>query len=344
MRAWWWLPAVWLCTGCVVVVSGTPAPTASPAVSVATRVDTQAEANTAPAPTAGPTATESPLQIVTSTPSLTPSPAPATATATATPTPSATSSPLPSLTPPPSATATFGVPPDTTAAPIGITLFTIAPAQVRPGEAVTLTWQATAQVLTLWRVAADGHLTDQLTVPLSSTVTLMVPVEQRGRADFALVASAGASTAQAVVSVRLLCPADWFFANGPAECPAGAARSTGMAAQRFERGLMLWTQFDDQIYLLYGDGAAPAWHATANAWFNGQPLDDPALVPPAGYYQPVRGFGLAWRTGPLTGSLTPRDRLGWGIEPEFGIEAGQVQCAEAPNATRCYLTGPARGA
>lgn len=333
MRIGWWLVAVGLCCGCVVVVSGTPVPPATlPVVSLATRVPT----GTALPPAATALAPATPLQIVTFTPSPTVTPVPAIITATPTP----TVTPTPTNSAVPSATPTLGPPPDSTAMPIAITLFSIAPAEVRAGEPVTLTWEAAAQTLTLWRVASDGRLTEAVSVPLSGTLTLTVPVAQRGRADFALVAAAGASSAQAVVAVRLRCPADWFFANGPAACPAGAARGTGLAAERFERGLMLWTEFDDRLYLLYGDGAAPAWHGLANAWFDGQPLDDPALVPPAGYFQPIRGFGLAWRSGPATGILTPRDRLGWATEPEFVIAGGLVQCAEAPNAERCYYTGP----
>ena len=334
MRTLGWLMALCLCSGCV-VVGGTPAPTATaPAVSLATRRPT----DTALPPTDTPLPSETPLRIVTLAPTVTATLVPAIITAT--PTPSLTNTAAPTLTPVPSATPTFSVPPDSTAMPIGIMLFTIAPAEIRAGEPVTLTWQALAQTLTLWRVAADGRLAEAFTVPLSGTLTLTVPVEQRGRADFALAAAAGASSAQALVSTRVRCPADWFFPNGPAECPAGAARSTSLAAERFERGLMLWTQSDVRLYILYGDGAAPAWHGLANAWFEGQPRDDPALEPPAGYFQPIRGFGLAWRSGPLTGSLTPRDRLGWGTEPEFVIAAGQVQCAEPPNAERCYFTGP----
>lgn len=332
MRFWWSVCAGLCCAGCVVVVSGTPAPapSATPAVSLITRPPAD---SALPAPTLPP-ATETPLQIVTATASTTLTPAPSTPTPTASP----TATPPPTNPPPP--TPTLGPPPDTTALPIAILAFSIAPAEVRAGQPVTLTWQATAQTLTLGRLAADGRLIEPVAVPLSGTLALTVPAEQRGRVDYALVAGAGASTAQAVVAARVLCPVDWFFANGPVECPGGPARGTGLAVERFERGLMLWTELDDRIYILYGDGAAPAWHSVGNAWFEGQALDDPALAPPAGYFQPIRGFGLAWRSGPLTGILTPRDRLGWGIEPEAALAGGQLQCAEPPNAERCYLTGP----
>ena len=42
----------------------------------------------------------------------------------------------------------------------------------------------------------------------------------------------------------------------------------------------------------------------------------PSIVPPWGYYQPVRGFGKAWRQEPGV-----RDRLGWATDTERGFSA-----------------------
>jgi len=128
--------------------------------------------------------------------------------------------------------------------------------------------------------------------------------------------------------------------NPPAECPATAPRQIAMAAERFEHGQMLWTQYQDRIFVLYSDGKSPQWDALTNLWFEGQPEDDPSLTPPPGLYQPRRGFGVAWRTGYVSPNEVVRDRLGWAIEPEFGIPAGYYQCDATPRYTRCYITGP----
>jgi hypothetical protein len=224
--------------------------------------------------------------------------------------------------------------------PISIVHFAVEPVEIRPGQPVTLTWQVVAEQAILWRIGADGRLAESFAVPLSGTLTLATPPEQRNRLDFDLYATAGASAAQATVSVRLLCPDDWFFPNGPAECPAAPARATLVVAEHFERGLMLWTQFDDRIYVLYSDGAAPRWDSFSNAWFPGQPEDDPSLAPPPGLFQPRRGFGVAWRTGYVSPVQVVRDRLGWATEPEFEIASGFFQCDAGPSYSRCYLTGP----
>jgi hypothetical protein len=224
--------------------------------------------------------------------------------------------------------------------PISIVSFAIAPAEARPGDLVTLAWQAVAQAVEVWRLAPDGRLAEAWTVPVSGTLTVPVPAEQRYRLDFLLTATAGGSSASALVSTRVLCPDDWFFSGGPPECPASPPHLTAMAAERFERGLMLWTQYDDRIYILYSDGAAPHWDVLANAWFPGQLESDPALVPPTGLYQPVRGFGVAWRTGHVSPAQVVRDRLGWATEPEFEISGGAFQCDAGPSYSRCYLTGP----
>jgi len=323
-----------LCAGCVVVVTSTPAPIPSAAVITSTRA----------APTLLPaTVTPAVIAIVTPTPPAT-APSPTSPPATETPSPTATGIGTataqnpgpPTLLP----TPTASIPPNATAAPIGISLFTIAPETIRPGDLVTLTWQAEGEQVALWRIALDGRLVQSYTVPLSGTLSVASPPDQQGRLDFALFATAGASTAQAFVSVRVLCVYDWFMAPAPADCPASPPRQTLMAAERFEHGLMLWTQFDDLIHVLYNDGASPYWDAFANAWFEGQPEDDPDLVPPPGLFQPRRGFGVAWRTGYVSPSAVVRDRLGWAIEPEFEIPSGQWQCDAAPRYARCYVTGP----
>jgi hypothetical protein len=311
------------------VLPPTPTPRPSAAVMTSTRLPTASSV---------PSATPLSIVIVSATPSATATQTPlVTDTPTATPTLAGTLTPqVPTDIPPIRATQQ----PNTTAAPISIVRFTIQPAEVRPGEAVTLAWEAVAEQATLWRVSADGRLAELFAVPVSGTLVISIPPEQRNRIEFALFATAGASTAQATVSARVLCPDAWFFANGPPECPAGPAHATLMAAERFERGLMLWTQYDDRIHVLYNGGAMPRWDTLANGWFPGQPEDDPALTPPAGLFQPRRGFGLAWRTGYVSPTQVVRDRLGWATEPEFEIANGYYQCDAGPSYSRCYLTGP----
>ncbi len=94
------------------------------------------------------------------------------------------------------------------------------------------------------------------------------------------------------------------------------------AVQHFERGLMFWLQARHEIWVLI---AAPTddqfyWRVLPDTWSEGQPDSDPQLSPPAGRFQPVRGFGAAWRLG--GGSYGPqRDDLGWAVDQELGFAA-----------------------
>jgi hypothetical protein len=108
-----------------------------------------------------------------------------------------------------------------------------------------------------------------------------------------------------------------------------------MATQRFEYGLMIWMQFDDRILVLYQDSYSPHWQWLSNAWFEGMQESDPSIVPPPGYFQPIRGFGKAWRE-----ETEVRDRLGWAIEKEYLLENAVFQCDSAPKYAQCYVTGP----
>jgi hypothetical protein len=95
-------------------------------------------------------------------------------------------------------------------------------------------------------------------------------------------------------------------------CPVNGGTSALMVSQPFEHGTMYWRD-TRQIYALANSGQF--WQV-ADGWNEGMPADDPALVPPADRLQPVRGFGLAWRT-----SQAIRDTLGWGLQPETPYNA-----------------------
>lgn len=68
---------------------------------------------------------------------------------------------------------------------------------------------------------------------------------------------------------------------------------------------------------------------------------DPTIVPPPGLYQPVRGFGVAWRDEQIPagyGELV-QERLGWAINPEYWWGEGVVQC-DTVSYSICYVGGP----
>lgn len=106
-----------------------------------------------------------------------------------------------------------------------------------------------------------------------------------------------------------------------------------MQAQSFQNGLMLWTQWDDRIFVLFADGLSPQYAVVPNEWRSGDPEDDPTLVPPIGFYQPIHGFGVAWRTGSGV-----RARLGWALAPEISVANAAFQCDSAFKYASCYIT------
>lgn len=97
-------------------------------------------------------------------------------------------------------------------------------------------------------------------------------------------------------------------------CPRTEAITVNAAQQPFENGLMLWREDDNVIYGLRPD---QTWFFTGDTWRDGLDLsEDPALVPPNGLYQPVRGFGKVWRERPGL-----REALGWATAEEQGFTA-----------------------
>ena len=90
-------------------------------------------------------------------------------------------------------------------------------------------------------------------------------------------------------------------------CPLGGALSLQLVTQPFERGSMYWRD-TGQIYALASSGQF--WQIT-DSWSEGMPADDPAFSAPDGLMQPVRGFGLVWRS-----NESIRNALGWATLPE----------------------------
>ena len=132
----------------------------------------------------------------------------------------------------------------------------------------------------------------------SGVVVNSGPVPQSSGACTAQAAAvfANAYNTNATVQSRLGCPI------------SGGASIAGMGAQAFERGNMFWRGDTRQIYALASSGQF--WQM-ADTWSEGMPADDPAYSPPSGLIQPVRGFGLVWRS-----NAGVRDALGWGTQGE----------------------------
>ena len=96
-------------------------------------------------------------------------------------------------------------------------------------------------------------------------------------------------------------------------CAAEGEKQTWAGEQSFQNGYMFWLQDDDKVHVLYNSGT---WAVYNDTWSTGDPEQDTSIVPPAGYYQPKRGFGKVWRDNPAV-----RNGLGWATTDERGFHA-----------------------
>ena len=184
-----------------------------------------------------------------------------------------------------------------------------------PGETITLSWETSyATTVTLYHLVGGvfGSFWD---VAPTGSMTYTISSGSRNYETFALFASNDDFPYDsATLTLPLSCPFTWFFTPEPDVCPQEAALLSASAEQQFEHGYMIWVGEEDRIYVLFDDTMyTDGWAVYDDNWQDGDPVDDPAIIPPPGFYQPQRGFGLVWREQP-----TIRDRLGWALAPESG--------------------------
>jgi hypothetical protein len=94
-------------------------------------------------------------------------------------------------------------------------------------------------------------------------------------------------------------------------CPVELETNTWSGEETFIGGYLFWRGDLRLIYALYSDGT---WESFIDTWNEGDLEWDPTIVPPAGYYQPKRGFGKVWREQPGV-----RDKLSWATTEERGF-------------------------
>jgi len=100
-------------------------------------------------------------------------------------------------------------------------------------------------------------------------------------------------------------------------CPTANEKSVWAAEQAFQGGYMYWREDLQDIYVLYNNGT---WQSYDDTWTSAEPEWDTNIVPPAGYYQPKRGFGKVWRN-----NVGVRNGLAWATTEERGFNASLQQ-------------------
>jgi len=113
------------------------------------------------------------------------------------------------------------------------------------------------------------------------------------------------------------CAHDYFFSPAPAACPQEAPVEMAAAEQPFTGGVMIWLETAGAIYVFFPDGQ---WQRFADSWTEAEAESDPSLSPPAGLFQPIRGFGKVWRENPDL-----QERLGWATSVELGYTSAVQQ-------------------
>jgi len=152
-----------------------------------------------------------------------------------------------------------------------------------------------------------------------------------------LQASNSAGSDEATIYVGIRCHHEWVpevRANPPSfsrECPAEAVYSF-MGFQRFEHGFMIWVESADIIYVFYDTGSYEVFRDDFN---EGDPETDPRYDDaPPGREQPIRGFGLVWRTNQRV-----RDGLGWATEHERGYDGWTQSFDDGRRLSGCIVRG-----
>jgi hypothetical protein len=241
-------------------------------------------------PTATPTNTLEPISTATQTPESISRP-------TQTPEPTTTSTPKP-----------------TAGAPV-IQSFTADRASIIEGETLNVTWKATGgtEAFIMW-MNVFGIMDGLGNLDPDGGTAAITP--KRGPVVLQVRNSVGTTEAQ--LALTIACANTWvpeLAAVMEGKCPNPA--EIGWAAQQpFEHGFMLWLQPSNAVYVFFNNYGGQSYRVYTDNFKEGDPESDPSLTPPAGLRQPIRGFGLVWRSYPEV-----RDNLGWATAPESGFNA-----------------------
>ncbi len=222
--------------------------------------------------------------------------------------------------------------------------FELTPDRVEPGGEITLTWSFQGDQGRICQRTTVGTIEWCENVINNGVRTITVEPNARNSLSFVLQVFDNASTEEAIRTVSLTCPDEWFFAGGPAECPAAPAIRTYAVAQPFEDGLMILLL--DQIYILFDSGVQTSGQAIAVADpYEARELEV-ELTPPDGLHAPELGFAALWRGtldpdlyGPISGSISTR--LGWATAPVSGYTTFyQCDSTAIEEFRACYLLAP----
>jgi hypothetical protein len=168
-------------------------------------------------------------------------------------------------------------------------------------------------------IAALVEATLQPPTPLGGEVAVVFPTATPLSGLSSAPVNAGAVSSGACPYEPAAVFQSGYYSDGAVSaaigCPSGPAETIFMAQQTFERGTMFWWSIGD-IYALSSDvvsGQTNTYWQMQDRWQEGMADDDPSMTNPPGLLQPIRGFGLAWRT-----NAQVRNAIGWALANEDG--------------------------
>ncbi len=202
--------------------------------------------------------------------------------------------------------------------------------EASPGDQITLEWDAPGATRGfLYVERPDGSFEAPQEVYPKGTLVVRIDADAEDEARFTLsmlnnsgdqveqklaLPLTGAADSPTGQSARLPGSANqWFFNFGPDSPPSSSPIWSWGAQQHYANGLMIWVEDLREIYVLYGSGEERRWESYPDLYTDDMPELDESLSPPSGYQQPIRGFGLLWRSTPSV-----RDGLGWPWDDEVG--------------------------
>jgi hypothetical protein len=190
--------------------------------------------------------------------------------------------------------------------------FQAAPNTVTRGGVVTVTWQVIGSTdIGVWLLDPSGRLSVSAPNPSpTGSWSVTLPDYYSGQANFMIFADDASGTrAQSSLSVRIVCNFTYFFPSTPEmACPQTDVGEVQAAFEIFENGYMLWRGDNSDIYVLLNTGEV---RVIKDRW-QGEIITFPEQ-PPAGLYQPMRGFGRVWVDDPAL-----RMEIGWAVTLEQG--------------------------
>ncbi|HVO43591.1 MAG TPA: hypothetical protein VMT34_13250 [Aggregatilineales bacterium] len=268
-------------------------------------------------PTLAPTRTEVPPLTSLSTPISSPTGAIQAPIATDGPSPT----PLLAFVPTRSLFTATATPKTLLAGNLQIEYFAASAATIKPGDALTLFWSVKGvDNVAIYRLNPDGTRGQVWNRPRSGSLRVQTSDTDRDSVQYLLTIEVSGTHLEQTLTVGLACSGGWFFdPQPPGPCPGVTATLSDAVEQPFEHGRMIWIKAEARVYVIFNDGKQPTWNYYADEYKDGQPPSDPKISPPAGFLQPIRGFGLVWRTQDKV-----RDRLGWAILAELSF-AGALQ-------------------